>query len=312
MKKLYIPFLTAVLVLGGVLPFLAPPAAAQVSANANADGGGDVAVTPLGQPISTTIRVTVTVSTAGLQPLETIPVEAQVTNPAGWLAVSVSPRVRFFNVPASAASGSETIGPLDYTVTFSASQQAPALDPEVVIVDFVERAEGAVSDVNFASTPVEFTVVAKYFSILSFRTPSTFQRVGPTDSASFPVSVVNGGNGPTLHTFEITQIGNERWQVPVPAQVEVPATQTGSESNEAPVTLQVSSELSTGWYNDLGVVTMKISPFYAPNRAEGEGVPTSVSFVAHFQGMYVPGFGAIGALLALGLIGATAKTTRKE
>lgn len=303
MKRMLLVYLTTLALLLSMMPLFAPGAQAQASeASVNADPATtNVEVVPFGTPREVQIPTVLDIRTAGIQPTTTVQVTASVSGVPSWLSVSVSPKTHLFPVDPMQAGGGQT-PQRTFNLIFSATGQAPAQTPTSVTLDFTPTA--GTGDLDVKGQSFDFEVTATYYSIVSFRLASPFLRVGPTETATFPLTISNTGNGETMMNFEIAEKGQERWQVPTPPQFSVPATQTGAESNERTVNIQVTSELSTGWYNDIGVVTTKISPFYAP-QPDKKGVETFVSFLAHFQGIYVPGFstaGVLGALAAVGLL----------
>lgn len=303
-KRRYLPYAVALVALAALVMIALPSAQAQ-EASVNADTSAvdtTPSVVPFGAPVSENVPVKLDYKAGTVQPTTSVTVDASVSGDPGWLSVTVSPATRTYTVGGEDAGGSSDQGgdseTKDFNINFAATKQAPAVTPTDITVTFDAQVPS-----NSAVTPtdqdVQFTVTAEYFSIVSFQQPSPFQRVGPTEAANFPLKITNSGNGETLFTFEITDVGYDRWQVPTPSQLSVPATQTGSETNTRQMNLQVSTALSTGYYNDLGVVTMKMSPKFAPQPSK-TGVETAVSFLTHFQGMYVSMVGPAGVIAAAG------------
>lgn len=299
MNKVHFAYWTAFLAVIAFVVVMLPGAQAQASeANVQIQSTDtNVLVTPFGQPQSRQLNVFLEYTVGAVQPTTSVRVDASISGQPSWLTVTVSPTTALFTVPPEAAGGQGETSPQAFNVIFSATGDAPAIRPTEVSVAFTPTA--GTGDLNTNPNSVSFTVTADYYSIVGLQLPSPFLRVAPTDTATFPLTITNDGNGDTLFTFEITQVGNEKWQVPVPSQITVPSTQSGAESNQRQVPFQVTTALGTQYYNDIGVVTARVSPFFAP-QPEKTGVPTSVSFLAHFQGVYVPGFEAAALVTAIG------------
>lgn len=310
MNRTYIAFGTALLAVLAFIVIMTPGAQAQQASAIAGDTSGDVTVTPFGAPVSRNVPIQIEYTTASVQPTQNIQVQAQVGSTPSWLTVSVSPATRLYTVPPQAAGGDHTTSFQNFQFVFSASGDAPAIRPTTVNVDFVVTAADA-GQVDTTDTRVSFTVTADYYSIIGLQLPSPFLRVSPTDTATFPLEITNSGNGETLIVFEVTRVGNDKWQVPTPSQTSIQATQTGAESNVKTVNIQVTSTLGTQYYNDIGVVEVKLSPFFAP-QPDKQGVETFVSFLAHFQGVYVPGFEAVAVFGALGAAGVLARSRRVD
>lgn len=306
LKRRYLPYAVALLALAALVVIALPSAQAQ-QANGQTENVGSTtpSVVPFGAPASTSLDVYLRYTTGTASPTQSITVQPQVSGDPSWLSVSVTPGTTTFQVggdDATGGTGEDDSGRTEartFTVSFAATKQAPAQQPVDVDVTFqVSAPDGSQMDTNDVNVP--FTVTAEYFSIVSFQQPSPFQRVGPTEAANFPLKITNSGNGETLFNFDIVDVGYEQWQVPTPSQMSVPATQTGAETNTKQMNLQVTTALSTGYYNDLGVVTMEMTPVFAPRPSHNPGVQTAVSFLTHFQGMYVSMIGPAGVLAAAG------------
>lgn len=307
-KRRYLPYAVALLALAALVMIALPSAQAQeASVDVRQDDfESTVEVTPFGTPVSRNVPVALDYTTGSAQPTTTVQVSTSKSGVPSWLSVTISPSAQTYRVEGTDATGGGTgdenqgtAGPKTYAISFAATKQAPAQQPVTVTIDFQADA-GDTSGMETKGQKAEFTVTAEYFSIVSFQQPTPFQRIGPTEAANFPLKITNSGNGETLFNFEITQVGYDKWQVPTPSQLSVPSTQTGAETNTKQMNLQVTSSLSTGYYNDLGVVTMKMSPVFAPRPSHNPGIETAVSFLAHFQGMYVSMVGPAGVLAASG------------
>lgn len=321
LKKLSAVSVTLLLAAAAMVA-LVPTASAQDTCGSAASQGvetrialTDVSENPEVQPLSGTKDLSFNIVygySSGQAPGVSVtgPTTIDITPPSNapsWMTVSVSPTTVYLPVPTpddeSGSGGnpqSETEEPI--TVSVSLGAAAPAQAPDSFSVSVTAQSNG---DMCSSSTSRDWQVTPKYYDITGFSAPSTFSRSGPSEKIAFPVTVQNGGNGATYYQFEITQ-QPDNWEIPLPFPQTIQSQYTGGEgtTNEGTVTVDVSSQLSTQYYNDIGVINMKTSPFFAQDKSI-TGTPITISLIGHFQGVYVPGFemlGAAGAFVALALI----------
>lgn len=302
----------AFLLVVAMLAIALPGANAQASQAQQAhtqDGDGTIIVTPFGPPSATTVTAQMTWNPGTVQPTQAVPVTIDVAQKPSWLTIAISPTTVLCQPPAeSQGGGGQNIecAPSQVKIQFSAKGGTPpARQPASVNIDFSGSAPTG-SDVEVApkTLTLKYTVTAEYYSILGFKLSNQFSQVGPQDTANYPLTIQNLGNGNTYISFKVSQVGNKLWQVPTPNPFVVQATQTGAESNEGTVNLQVTTARNTRYYDDLGVVTYDISTWFASDSSI-KGQSSSISVMAYFNGVYVPGFemvGAVGVLAAVAIL----------
>lgn len=225
----------------------------------------------------------------------------QTVDKEDWMSsVTITPTTVFMEVDPQ--SGPQQ-GP-EVSVAVALSDDAPALESGNLEISIDAQANG---DVCASSTTVSWSITPEYYEVTSFTAPALFNRGPPSQKLSFPLTVINNGNGQTYYQFEVTK-QPEGWEIPLPFPQTVTSQFKASEGspNQQTVTLDVSTQLSTQYYNDIGVVNLKVAPAFAPDKSIA-GTDITLSLVGHFQGVYVPGFGAPMALAALAAVGLLAR-----
>lgn len=231
----------------------------------------------------------------GVTPVGPTRISIQESSSPSWASVSITPKTLYGT--ADQESGPKEAGSFKVSVALQAD--APALSPGTVEVDINAEQNGNICE---GSLPFSWQITPAYYDVTSFEAPSTFSRSGPDQKISFPITVVNNGNGATYYQFEITQ-QPEKWEIPLPFPQTINSPYTGGEgsTNKGTATVDISTQLGTQYYNDIGVVNMKTSPAFAQDKSI-EGTPITISLVGHFQGVYVPGFEVPAILGALGAV----------
>lgn len=259
----------------------------------------DPTVQPLGG--ATTVEADITYGTdsaesgqaPGVTPVGPTQITINEQSSPSWASITITPQTLY---GSTSQEGPQTIGtPVKVSITLDAS--APALASDTVSISISADPNG---DVCEASTSYSWQVTPKYYDVTSFEAPATFTRSGPSQKISFPITVINNGNGATYYQFEITQ-QPDNWEIPLPFPQTINSPYTGSEgsTNKGTVTMDISTQLSTQYYNDIGVVNLKTSPAFAQDKSI-TGTPITISLVGHFQGVYVPGFEIPAVMAALG------------
>lgn len=242
-------------------------------------------VKPLQGAINFGGTVSVTFDNTGQTNIVGIPVTYQVTKQPAWAQVVVSPASDVIIVAANPTSPQASTGTKTFTVSVTASDQAPAFQPDTV--EITATATPGSPNAKGGSAKASVPVTAAYFSILDAQLAETIKIERPQTAVIFPLKLTNFGNANTKVSFTV-QDKAENLNVPVPIPIVLQSKQAGGNQISSEVPLTVQTPYKNGYMNEVGVVTYKITSAYAldPKLA---GDSTQVSVVVTTKGFYVPG-----------------------
>lgn len=211
-----------------------------------------------------------------------------------WLDVSLDRRIPVEHDANCAATGRrETVVARG---SIRVGTAAPAFEPARVEV----QAHAGLVEQD-GSDAVREVVVPGFLPGLAVDVHRDEVHIGPTDTARFPVTLTNQGNGPLLVTFAVE--ADRELRVPVPSQVQVPSPVThGRNEAERTVTLQAAVDPDSGPGRHL--VEVQVRSFYSRNAAF-EGPSTSFALRVEVRGGLadVPWTAVLGVLALLGSVG---------
>lgn len=294
------------LMLGGAVASLAPTAQAQVNTSLTITLTPPTeSVKPLQGALNFGGTATLTYSNEGIANLVGIPVTYTVSNAPSWAQVVVSPATDVFPVaPSTGASPSTTVSK-PFTVSVTASDQAPAFQPGTI--EITATASPTQQGGKPATAKVNVPVQASYFSILDTQLAEAIKIERPQQPVVFPLKITNLGNANTKVGFAVEDKA-ANLNVPVPIPIVLQSRQAGGNQISSEVPLTVQTPYKNGYMNEVGVVTYHITSSYALDP-KLKGDETRVSVVVTTKGFYVPGF---EIPMLLGLLGVAALVLRRK
>jgi hypothetical protein len=248
--------------------------------------------------------VTVTWDNSGQANLVGIPLTYQVTKQPPWASVTIIPATDVIPVGSTPSPGATSSASKSFTVEVTASDQAPAFQPDTIQITATASPTAPQGHTGSASATVPIT--ASYFSILDAELAQTVQIDRPQTAVIFPLKLTNLGNANTKVTFAIDS-ATANLQVPIPVPIVLQSKQAGGSQISSEVPLTIQTPYHNGYMNEVGVVTYKITSAYALDPKQ-TGDSTSVSVVITTKGFYVPG---PEPLLVVGLIAVSAVVARR-
>lgn len=248
----------------------------------------------------------ITIQSGSVQPLA--PIEFELTasvSGASWATATISTPVKYVSIDNSQESQEET---LSYSVNIIADDTAVAFQTGTVDLTLTATC-GSGSTCAGQDGQSAFNVKPDMYSITSFQ-GQTIIKGSPNSPVVFPVTVVNEGNGNMKYTINMDG-GQDDWSTSInPPQFSVPPAQQEEGANQRDVTVQILSDQSTQYANDVAAYQFNAEP--RPKNTPPGGMTeqyeyqtTTLPLIVHIQGVYVPGFEtvlALGALAAGGFI----------
>lgn len=266
------------------------------------------------QPVSGQVQVTaeyeVTISSGSVQPLA--PIEFRLTSSvsgASWGTATITTPVKYVPINNQQAGSEEgQVETLTYQINIVSDDTAVAFSNGEVDLTLAATC-GSGSTCQGADAPATFNIKPDMYSITSFQ-GQTIIKGSPNSPIVFPVTVVNEGNGDMKYTIDMDG-GKEEWSTSInPPQFSVPPSQQEEGANQRDVTVQILSDQSTQYSNDVAAYQFNAEP--RPKNTPPGGMTeqyqyqtTTLPLIVHIQGVYVPGFEtvlALGALAAGGFI----------
>lgn len=185
-----------------------------------------------------------------------------------WSAVTISPASDVATLEMCEDGYAERRA----TLTISASDQAPAFSPggltlRVTVGDPPRQEEASVT----------VAVTADYFALLDVSLAETNKVVAPGETAKFPITLTNLGNGKTRVRFVLDD-ATEGLTVGPPSPVELGSRQQGAPTTSTTVEVAVRADARGLYVNEVGVVNLRVVPEHAgePPRT---GEERTVSFL---------------------------------
>lgn len=234
-----------------------------------------------------------------------VPVSYKVTKAPAWAAVTVSPGSDVITMPAT--PGAQATGSRTFTVSVTASDQAPAFQSDTIEITATVTPTTPSTPPKSAAQTVP--IQADYFSILDVQLAQAIQQDRPQSTVTFPVKITNLGNGATKINFAIAEGGNpQNLNALVPGPVTLQSKQAGGNQISTEIPLQIQLPHQNGYMNEAGTVVYKITSNYALD-SKLKGDETTLSVLVTTKGFYVPGPGPI---LLVGLLMAIAAVMRRR
>lgn len=284
----------ALVILGTALIALAPTAQAQGSTTLTIVlSSPGQQVKPLQGSISFQGTATFVAESTAQSSFTGVQITYSVKSAPAWASVTISPQTDVFTFGSTPTPGATVTGTKTFSVTVSASDQAPAFSPGPIEIQAVTSTTPAFKAANgLGSVPIE----ADYFALIDLNLAEKIKVDRPQTPVIFPLTITNLGNANTKVNFELADY-TQNLQVPVPDSVTLQSRQAGGSTNQQTVNLQVQTPYKNGYLNEVGVVNFKVISHYALDPKK-KAPDETVSVLVTTKGFYVPG-AELPAVLAL-------------
>lgn len=305
MRTQKLSYLMLALLVGAIALAFVPTAAAQNSGNVIVSlSQPSEQVKPLQGSVTFTGTATLNADMGGAVNAIGIPVTYTVANKPAWAQVLVSPSTDVFPPPTGAPSGVAYTQTKSFTVTVTASQDAPAFTAETIEITATPTAGAAGG--SYTAGKGQAQIQAGYFSIIDVQLAEPIAVERPQSKVAFPLKITNFGNANTKVSFELVSAA-EGFQTVIPNPVTLQSKQAGGNQISADIPLTIQTPYKNGYMNEVGVINYKLTSAYALDpKLKGDESPVSVLVTT--RGFYVPGPSPI---LFLGLIGVVALVLRR-
>lgn len=285
--------LIGLLVLVGMIVAVAGSAAAQEGLQ-GAQTRTQLSATPPSEPVrplsgleNINVDVTYTYQEGGFA-FVTTPIELEVTNSPSWITATLSPSTVY--MPVDGQSGEVT---RSSTLVVQTTANAPAFQQGNIQIEGVARQNGDLAPSQGSTTvPVQ----AGFYSVIDAQTPKPVVIAGPQEQIDFPIEVTNFGNGEQT-IFLNTNQKSGGLDIVLPGAFTVSSQAGGDEDNTRTSTVSIQTPFQNGYINQPGTFTLDVSSAYALDQSN-EGMSTRISSLVTTKGFFVPGPGAVAALVS--------------
>lgn len=149
-------------------------------------------------------------------------------------------------------------------LSVSVTEEAPAFTQGVVTISATSKLQSGII-FNIAEQTVEFDVsfVNGYWSAVSYHLPEGNNfKIGPYDTAHFPVDIENNGNGPTFVKIELLDYPKEKWTIDIVSNVSLSSPIDTGEDTSKTVNLLIKPKMSPDWNKETKTFGVKFTPWY--------------------------------------------------
>jgi hypothetical protein len=215
-----------------------------------------------------------------------------------WCTASINPSQIFMPIePATVSSGGTVTGTA--TVTIHVTGDAPASATPIIKIKATAATNGAFGS-STNGDGYDLQIGIGYYSIIQATVPQPLQKGTPYQQITYPITVMNLGNGKTKIFFDAKNIPTG-WQVTLPSPIILESRQQGGKITSQTVNVIVFTPYKTGYQNNVGSIKIDITSKYAEDTTI-TGDATSINTLTLSKGFYVPGFDAILMFGAIGLV----------
>ena len=215
---------------------------------------------------------------------EVIPIHVEIVNKPTWCTASIQEGTLSVTVQPGVSQTVQT------TCALSVDNNAPAYTLGTILIRATADRTSLIKEYQNEFT-LDFTPA--YKPLISMSLPSTnVKEVGPSETATLPISIENLGNAGTVVQLTVTQVPKD-WVASVTSQVML-AEGTGS---SATAYLTVIPPRNFGYHNDEQTIQVSLQPMFSDDMTQ-KGVVSYQSFLIQSRGFTTPGFDAVIYLAA--------------
>jgi hypothetical protein len=238
-----------------------------------------------------------------------VPIQFTVSGEPSWANVVLDQTVDFVNIDQQG----ETHHPASVTLTVSVSANAPAFDRARFQIT-ATALEGTCVSGATNSAPIEVT--PGFLERWSTRFDQSILQFGQNTAFQIPMSVTNSGNGAIQVEFrqierEESTVNGRSLDVVVPPGLSTVGSEAQGQNNRETFNVDVQTPFRNGYMNERFPLAVEISGVSA-DETTIELRPATLRAVVQTQGVFVPGFEVMTALLAMLGIAMTLHMRRRQ
>lgn len=204
-----------------------------------------------------------------------------------WCSAIISPSM--LNIEATTTGVSK-----EAIVSVKVNENAHAFLEGKIRVRAEAKKLGAVNGGNFYQD-IRFT--PGYLPLLKIAaTKSTYELIGPYDTANFGIKIENMGNAKTKVTCNLIDVP-EGWSAHIDTTAVI-GSRTSEDDTNKTVQLVVKPPYGFGYHDEREEIKVSITPSYFENESL-KGNEYNLSFIVQSRGFFMPGFEAVFVIFAL-------------
>lgn len=181
--------------------------------------------------------------------------------------------------------------PRESRLTLTVTEQAPAFTQGKVVVSATSVEQpGLLFSISKATYSYDISFEIGYWPVISISDQKgNYMQVGPLDTADFPITIENIGNGLTYVQIEPIDIPAGDWSINIDASTILASSVSGGAGASKTVHLIIKPPYGFGIHNDIQNFKVKFTP-YSPGRPELVGISEVRTYQVQSIGMS-PGTG---------------------
>jgi hypothetical protein len=181
--------------------------------------------------------------------------------------------------------------PFQSRLTLTVTEKAPAFQQGTVKISAKSVAlPGLLFTITEERYDYDISFEIGYWPVISYSPEKgNYMKIGPMDTADFPIKLENLGNGVTYVQIEPIGLPGEDWSVSSPSSVTLSSSVGEGAGSESTIHLVVKPPYGFGFHRERQDFQLRLTPYYLGNP-ELRGITETMTFTVENVGIS-PGYG---------------------